>query len=150
MVTSPIQFHYLYHQFTFQNRSAVKAFLEKKFLEVGRTIEQMNYIFCDDEYLLGINQQYLQHNTLTDIITFELGPKSQPLLSDIYISVERVKENATTFRAAFSRELHRVIFHGALHLMGYKDKNKADQEKMRVMEEAFLSEYFVSRDTVSI
>ena len=124
-------------------------FLKKKFGEVGRTIEQINYIFCDDAYLLEINQQFLQHDTLTDIITFELGPKSQPLISDVYISVERIKENAKLFKVKFERELHRVLFHGALHLLGYKDKTRADQEKMRAMEDAFLSEYFVSRNTVS-
>jgi len=146
---SHIQFHYLYREFTFRHRKAVKVFLDKKFAELGRPIEQLNYIFCSDAYLLEINQQYLQHDTLTDIITFELGPKSQPLLSDIYISVERVRENAALFNVAFERELHRVIFHGALHLMGYKDKNRGDKERMRTMEEAYLGEYFVSRSTVS-
>lgn len=147
--TNHIQFYYLYQSFTFRNKNAVKAFLKKKFGEVDRTIEQINYVFCDDAYLLEINQKYLNHNTLTDIITFELSSKSQPLLSDIYISVERVKENAKLFNVEFERELHRVVFHGALHLLGYKDKSKADQEKMREMEEAFLREYFVSRNTVS-
>lgn len=106
------------------------------------SIEAINYIFCDDAYLLKINQQYLYHDTYTDIITFQLSPKGQALLSDIYISVERVRENASLFNTSIKRELHRVIFHGALHLCGYKDKTKADALKMRMAEEKALNLYF--------
>jgi len=143
--SSIIQFHYLYKSFRFPNRTKVKAFLSKKFFESGREVEQLNYVFCDDEYLHQINMQYLNHDTLTDIITFELSPKQQPLVSDIYISVERVRENASLFKTSFERELHRVIFHGALHLLGYKDKKNEDKVEMKTKEEAYLNEYFVSR-----
>ena len=87
------------------------------------------------------------HNTLTDIITFELSAPGDPVVSDIYISVERVKENALIFRTPFYRELHRVIFHGALHLCGYKDKTTQQTQVMRQMEEDALRKYFVPRGT---
>ena len=145
-----IHFHYLVPPFHFSNRSGLKRFLYKQLKVEGKSIDSINYIFCDDAYLLQINQQYLKHDTLTDIITFELSPKTQPLLSDIYISVERIKENAKLYQTSFIKELHRVIFHGALHLVGYKDKTKKDSELMRMMENKWLNEYFVSRGTVSL
>lgn len=144
-----IHFHYLVPSFHFPDRSRLKSFLANQLQKEGIDIDTINYIFCDDTYLLQINQQYLKHDTLTDIITFELSPKSQPLLSDIYISVERVKENAAIFKTSFRKELHRVIFHGALHLAGYKDKKKEDQVKMREKENEWLTKYFVPRKTVS-
>lgn len=107
----------------------------------GRSIEAINYIFCTDAYLLEINKTHLKHDTYTDIITFELSGKGDAIISDIYISVERVRENATTFRTSFLDELCRVIFHGALHLAGYKDKSKADSALMRQMEEDWLKLY---------
>lgn len=113
----------------------------------GHTIDTINYIFCDDAYLLEINQQYLNHDTYTDIITFQLNPKGEALLSDVYISVERVKENAAIHNTTFTQELHRVIFHGLLHLCGYKDKTKKDQEEMRKQEDRCLNNYFVPRGT---
>lgn len=113
----------------------------------GREVETINYIFCDDEYLLQMNQQYLNHDTLTDIITFELSPKGQPVVSDIYISVERVRENAKHFMVSFSDELLRVVFHGALHLIGYKDKSSEQVQVMREKEDEFLMNYRVSRGT---
>lgn len=147
--TENIQFHYLVSGFRFMNRKKLKAFLAGKFVENNREVEQLNYIFCNDDYLLKINQDYLKHNTLTDIVTFELSPKAQPLISDIYISVDRVKENSKIFKTSFERELHRVIFHGVLHLLGYKDKKREDQERMRQMEDTYLKEYIVPRSTVS-
>ena len=133
-----ISFHYLVEPFHFPNRNKLKEFLAKRLKKEKKVIESINYIFCTDEYLLQFNRQYLDHDTLTDIITFELSSKGQPLLSDIYISYERVKENAGLYRTSVLRELHRVIFHGALHLAGYKDKNKNDQAVMREMENRWL------------
>ena len=146
---SAIQFHYLVRPFYFPRRNALKKFILKQLKKEGKTVEVINYIFCDDKYLLQMNQQYLNHDTLTDIITFELSEPTQPLVSDIYISVERVKENAASFHNSFANELHRVIFHGALHLAGYKDKRKKEEMMMRQKEEEYLKEYFVSRNTVS-
>lgn len=144
-----IHFHYLVPPFHFSNRSGLKHFIYKQLQSEGKSIETINYIFCDDTHLLQMNQEYLKHDTLTDIITFELSPKMQPLLSDIYISIERVRENAKIYQTSFTKELHRVIFHGVLHLAGYKDKKKKDSELMQVMENKWLSLYFVLRDTVS-
>lgn len=101
---------------------------------------ELNYIFCTDNYLLEMNQQYLDHDTLTDIITFDLSEPGD-LLGEIYISVERVKENAVKFQTTYDDELHRVIFHGALHLCGFKDKKKSDQTQMRAQENKCLEEY---------
>ena len=114
----------------------------------GKQVAYVNYIFCTDEQLLELNQQYLNHHTLTDIITFELSDKDEPVLSDIYISIDRVRDNAKNFKIPFSHELHRAIFHGALHLCGYKDKKKDEQKLMRQKEEFYLNQYFVSRGTI--
>jgi rRNA maturation RNase YbeY len=141
-----IAFHYLVPPFYFPNREKLKAFLIRQLRKDGKDVEVINYVFCDDAYLLEINKQYLNHDTLTDIITFELSPKSQPLVADIYISVERIKENASIYKSFFIRELHRVIFHGALHLIGYKDKSNDQAKKMREKEEEYLAIFF-SRGT---
>ena len=133
--------------FVFKERQKLKIFLLSLFKKQGRVVDQVNYVFCKDSYLLSLNQQYLRHNTLTDIITFELSAPGQPLISDIYISSERVQENATLFASSFNRELHRVIFHGALHLCGYQDKEKKQAQEMRRMEELYLDKYFVPRGT---
>ena len=110
----------------------------------------LNYIFCTDKQLLEINKQYLKHDFYTDIITFELSPKKQPIEGEIYISIDRVKDNAWSLGETQYSELHRVIFHGALHLCGYKDKNKTELQEMRKTETKYLAQYFrVPRDTVS-
>ncbi|MFL5808607.1 MAG: rRNA maturation RNase YbeY [Flavisolibacter sp.] len=136
-----VTFHYVDVSFYFPKRTQLKSFLLQQLRKEGRKVEALNYVFCTDEYLLTMNQQYLQHDTLTDIITFELSPKAQPLVADIYISVERVRENALTFRTSFKDEILRVIFHGALHLSGYKDKTSADTQLMRKKEEEYLGIY---------
>ncbi|NDC42371.1 MAG: rRNA maturation RNase YbeY [Chitinophagia bacterium] len=103
---------------------------------------RLQYIFCTDEFVHGINLQYLQHDTLTDIVTFDLSDRPAELKGEIYISVDRVKENATLFGTTANNELHRVIFHGALHLCGFKDKTKAQEQEMRAMENKCLEQYF--------
>jgi len=102
---------------------------------------QLTYIFCSDEYLLQMNQQFLKHNTFTDIITFDLSENKNELVGEIYISIDRVAENAEKFGTTYYNELHRVIFHGALHLCGFKDKNQADQKAMRRNENLCLKNY---------
>ena len=102
---------------------------------------KLNYICCSDEYLLTINKQFLDHDTLTDIITFDLSETENELIGEIYISVDRVKENATKFGVSYLNELHRVIFHGALHLCGYTDKTAADKQEMRRQEDLCLAAY---------
>lgn len=101
----------------------------------------INYIFCSDEYLLGINKQFLQHDTLTDIITFDLSENDNIMDAEIYVSVERVSENAKKFGVTYVHELHRVIFHGALHLCGFKDKKAEEVKAMRAAEEDCLNCY---------
>jgi probable rRNA maturation factor len=139
----PIQFHYLVPPFGFTNRLILKKFIEKMCRKEGKKLDAINFIFCSDDYLLELNQVHLNHNTFTDIITFELSPQGQPLLADIYISVERVRDNARLFNVSFRQELHRVIFHGVLHLCGYRDKKPAEQKLMREMEASWLNKYFL-------
>lgn len=103
-----------------------------------KTIEHLQYIFCDDEYLLGINRQYLNHDYYTDIITFPYQ-EGQVLEGDMYISLERVAENASDYGVTFEQELRRVIVHGMLHLMGYSDKTPEDEITMRAKEDFCLS-----------
>lgn len=99
---------------------------------------EVNYIFCSDNYLLKINQQYLKHNTYTDIITFDMS-QGESLAGDIFISIDRVLENASSFGISKNDEIDRVIIHGILHLIGYSDKKPAEKAKMRKKEEACLS-----------
>ena len=99
------------------------------------------YIFCSDEALLEMNKQFLNHDTYTDIITFDLSENDTELAGEIYISKDRVAENAAKFDTEYEDELHRVIFHGALHLCGFKDKNKTDKEEMRRQEDKCLKQY---------
>jgi rRNA maturation RNase YbeY len=103
---------------------------------------EINYIFCDDDYLLEINQQYLNHDTLTDIISFDYSIGNE-LHGDIFISVERVRENAYDFKVSFEDELRRVLAHGVLHYCGYKDKTEADELIMRQKEEEKMQLFHV-------
>lgn len=108
----------------------------------GKGKISLAYIFCTDGYLLDINRKFLDHDTYTDIITFDLTGDGELLNGEIYISTERIAENAEKFSTTYNEELHRVIFHGALHLCGFKDKSAADKKKMREMENKCLSGYF--------
>lgn len=139
-----IHFHYIDTQFGFPNRTKLKFFLLERLKKEKRVVDAINYIFCTDQYLLVLNQSHLNHDTLTDIITFELSPKGAPLLADVYISIERVKENAQLYGASFQKELHRVIFHGMLHLSGYGDKSASQAKVMRLKEDECLDKYFRS------
>lgn len=127
-----------------KDKRKLSAFLDMLLMKHIKKAKQisLDYIFCDDAYLLSINQQFLNHDTFTDIITFDLSEHADELKGEIYISVDRVKENADKYDVAYKEELHRVIFHGALHLCGFKDKGAADKEKMRAMENTCLKEYF--------
>lgn len=116
-----------------------KKLLHKRWLSAiadseGYRVGEINYIFCDDDYLLKLNLQYLQHDTLTDIITFDYV-EGNVLNGDIYISIERVIENSSIFSVPFEQELHRVLSHGLFHLCGYKDKTDEEAAEMRKKEE---------------
>ncbi len=126
---------------TLGNRVALKGFLEKQIKKEGLSIECLQYVFCSDKYLLGINKQFLNHDYYTDIISFDLSETRGQLIGGIYISVDRVKENAKTMKTTQGNELLRVIFHGALHFCGYKDKKPGDAKLMRSMEDKWLKAY---------
>jgi probable rRNA maturation factor len=104
-----------------------------------KVLTSLDYIFCSDEYLLKINQDFLKHNDLTDVITFDLADSKATIIGEIYISIERVRENAARFKVSFETELRRVMFHGALHLCGYKDKKPIDIIQIRKKEDYYLS-----------
>ena len=123
------------------NRVALKSFIEKRMKKEGFSIETLTYVFCSDKYLLKMNKDFLSHNYYTDIISFDLSETPGNLIGEVYISVDRVKDNAKTHGTTLKEELHRVIFHGALHFCGYKDKKPADTIKMRQMEDRWLSAY---------
>ncbi len=123
------------------NRVALKSFIEKRIKKEGFSIQTLTYVFCSDKYLLKMNKDFLSHNYYTDIISFDLSETPGNLIGEVYISVDRVKDNAKTHGTTLKEELHRVIFHGALHFCGYKDKKPADTIKMRQMEDAWLSAY---------
>jgi len=136
-----INFHFQ-KQTTLQNRADIRKFISSRLSEHKRSGCEINYIFCSDDDLLVINQQHLNHDYYTDIITFDLSENRSPhLVSDIYISVDRVKDNAKTTGNSFSSELLRVMFHGILHLVGYKDKSAKEQEQMKVMEDDWLQKF---------
>ena len=120
--------------FTLSKKMIFKRWLTELAKREGYRIGDINYIFCDDNYLLEINLKYLNHNTLTDIITFDFVEK-HILTGDIYISIERVKDNAVIFSVPFEQELLRVLSHGVFHLCGYKDKTDEDAAVMREKEE---------------
>lgn len=105
----------------------------------NRLYTSINIIFTSDELLLELNQKYLKHKTLTDIITFDYSEEGSVISGDIYVSIDRVQENAKEFRASYDEELHRVIIHGILHLMGYSDKSKPQKTRMRNKEDYYLS-----------
>ena len=124
--------------FTLQNSDEIAQWISKTITQENCEEGEISYIFCDDEYLHKLNVEFLKHDTLTDIISFDNSLGNQ-INGDVFISVERVKENAETFNVAFENELHRVIIHGILHYCGYKDKSKEDASVMRKKEEEALS-----------
>jgi rRNA maturation RNase YbeY len=105
----------------------------------GNSVKELNYIFCSDDYLLEMNQSYLKHETYTDIITFDNSETDGRVLGDIFISIDRIKENAKNFGVTESEELHRVMIHGLLHLLGYGDKSKAEKTTMTEKENHYLA-----------
>jgi rRNA maturation RNase YbeY len=129
---------------TLGNRLALKAFIEKALKKEGMTIESLQYIFCSDKFLLDINKSYLKHDYYTDIISFDLSEIKGKLIGEVYISIDRVKDNAKTHKTILNEELLRVIFHGALHFCGYKDKKPADAKEMRAQENKWLKSYLKS------
>ena len=136
-----IRFFFQYPGVTLQNRIRLKTYIQKIFHREKRSLGGLNYIFCSDKELLRINRQFLGHDFYTDILTFELSETPGITQGEIYISINRVRENAKDLGVSFKSELHRVIFHGALHLCGYGDKTKREKQEMRGKEDKYLSLY---------
>ncbi|KAA2219279.1 MULTISPECIES: rRNA maturation RNase YbeY [Maribacter] len=126
------------------NTEKYRSWVSKIVTTEGYTIGELNYIFCDDSYLLEINQKYLRHDTLTDIITFDYTT-GKTMSADIYISTERVRENAVSYQATFENELLRVMSHGILHLAGYKDKEEEHKKEMRIKEDEKIKMFHVEQ-----
>ena len=124
--------------FNIEDTKALSHWISKIILHENHELGDLTYVFCDDAYLHKLNVQFLNHDTLTDIISFDNSLGKQ-IHGEIYISVERVKENAATYQVAFLEELHRVIIHGVLHFCGYKDKTKKQQETMSRKENEALN-----------
>ena len=122
-----------------KNKNKVRRWITDTIIAEGLKLKELNYIFCSDGYLLQINQQYLNHDTYTDIITFDNSTQEGSIVGDIFISIDRIRENATKFNVSESEELHRVIIHGALHLLGYKDKTTVTKQKMTEKEDFYLT-----------
>ncbi|WPO38801.1 rRNA maturation RNase YbeY [Flammeovirgaceae bacterium SG7u.111] len=125
--------------FELKNQEKAVSWINKVSEQHNHQIEELNYIFCSDDYLLKINIDYLSHDTLTDIITFDNSETEGKIIGDIFISIDRVTENAGTFQNTFETELARVMIHGVLHLLGFKDKTKTEAQLMTEKENESLN-----------
>lgn len=125
--------------YTLRNKIKLKQWIKAAVIEEGFRLDELTYVLCSDEYLLKMNQQYLDHDTYTDIITFDNSEKDGIITGDIFISIPRIKENAEKFSVSEADELHRVIIHGVLHLMGYTDKTATAKKKMSLKEDYYLT-----------
>ena len=124
------------------NRTKLKAFLVKLSEEEKTKVESLTIVFCSNQYLLDINKRFLKHDYYTDIITFDLTSKgNKEKTAEIYISTDQIRKNAVDFNTTIGNELHRVIFHGVLHLCGYNDKSRRQKEKMTEKENKYLAKY---------
>jgi probable rRNA maturation factor len=136
---SAINFHNQDISFKVPKPLRTKRWIQEVIKLERKRLAHLNYIFCSDEYLFRINEQYLKHRTFTDIITFDNSDDRTVIEGDIFISVERVKDNALSLKADFDEELHRVLIHGVLHLAGHSDKSASAKLLMRKKEDAYLS-----------
>ncbi|WP_158839735.1 rRNA maturation RNase YbeY [Polaribacter sp. L3A8] len=125
-------------EFELKDENLLEYWIDTVVSKEGFSLGELNYIFCDDEYLHKLNVEFLQHDTLTDVISFD-NTLGKLISGDIYISVERVADNATDFEVSFINELHRVMIHGVLHYMGLKDKTEEEKKVMRNAEDEALS-----------
>ncbi len=138
-------FKFIMIQFFYENlpesvATDYKAWLEDIILSEGKKLGEISYIFCDDEYLLKVNQDYLQHDYYTDIITFDYV-KGRTISGEIFVSLQRISDNASTLSREYEEELRRVLAHGVLHLSGYKDKTETEEQEMRRKEDFYLARY---------
>jgi probable rRNA maturation factor len=126
--------------FSLKEKLKHKAWLNEVAKQEGKKILELSYVFCSDEYLLQINQEYLNHDTLTDIVTFDNSEDPKKIEGDVFISIDRVKENGEKLGTS-ETELERVMVHGLLHLLGYKDKKKEDKALMTEKEDFYIKQY---------
>jgi rRNA maturation RNase YbeY len=126
--------------FSLKEKLKHKAWLNEVARQEGKRILELTYVFCSDDYLLQINQEYLNHDTLTDIVTFDNSEDPNKIEGDIFISIDRVKENGDALGTK-ETELGRVMVHGLLHLLGYKDKKKEDKVLMTEKEDFYIKQY---------
>ena len=139
MSKAPINFFSEDVKYTLKNKLQIRSWINDTILAEGCALEELNFILCSDEYLLAINQQYLNHDTYTDVITFYNSETLKTIVGDIFISIERIQENAKQFKGTIQQELCRVMVHGTLHLLGYKDKGKAAKTLMTKKEDQYLA-----------
>jgi len=132
-------------EFQLDNEDQFSDWISRVIVSENKKEGDINYIFCDDDYLLEINQQYLNHDTLTDIISFDYSVGNE-LHGDIFVSIERVRENAEDFKVSFEDELKRVLVHGVLHYCGYKDKTEQDEQLMHEKEDEKIKMFHVEHD----
>jgi len=137
-LTSQINFFTEEIQFSLKNESNIKEWINKSIEDENCTSGDINFIFTNDQHLLQINKEYLNHDFFTDIITFDYRD-SDTISGDIFISIDRIKENAEGLSNSFYNELHRVLIHGVLHIIGYKDKSAEEETLMRSKEDFYLS-----------
>ena len=135
----PIEFFSEDIAFELDNPDQVSDWIATVIAQHGRELSGLTYVFCSDDYLHQINVEYLDHDTLTDIITFDNADEEGVVESDIFVSIDRVKDNAQTLGIPFEDELHRVLIHGVLHLLGFKDKTDEQEALMRKQEDSCLS-----------
>lgn len=134
-----ISFNSLFSEFEIQKSTILKEWLVSVILAEGRIVGDIHYVFCDDEFLVSINQTYLKHETYTDIITFPTTTSELIISGEIYISIPRLEENALINQSTFHHELSRVLVHGILHLTGYNDKTLSEKKEMRAKEDYYLN-----------
>ena len=137
-----VQFYFLDRNPVLKDRKKLKLFLSKLFTKEKTPLGNLSYIFCSDKHLLGINKDFLKHDFYTDVITFDLSASKDEVEGEVYVSIDRIKDNAKQSHVFFNEEFHRVMFHGALHLCGYKDKSKKQIVQMRLAETTYLDLYF--------
>jgi len=125
--------------YVLKDKRKIKTWVSAAIDSEGYVLDELNFIFCGDEYLLRINQEYLNHDTYTDVITFDNAEAPKTITGDIFISIDRIRENAALYGHTSRLELCRVMIHGTLHLLGYKDKSKADKKRMTEKENEYLT-----------
>ena len=125
--------------FTLKQKNKIRSWIKSVLTDNQKHLVSINYIYTSDEYLLRLNREFLNHNTFTDIITFDQSIQKDQIEGDIYISIDRIKENARSLTIPFTEELHRVMIHGILHLMGYSDKTESERQVMRKKENHYLA-----------